>query len=86
MRFQLSFSRKSVVVKNNVETCFFWKHASISGCALYTGAHCTQVNTVMLKKMNRVAGSLVQWFLSNIQDGRPFLHVFLGSLDSIPRL
>ena len=60
LRFQLSFSRKSVVVKNNVETCFFLKQASILGCALYTGAHYTQVNMVMLKKMNRIAGSLVQ--------------------------
>ena len=34
------------VVKNDIETLFFWKGASKSGCALYTGVHYTQVNTI----------------------------------------
>ena len=41
LRLLLSFSRKLVAVKNNIETCFFWKEASKSGCTLYMGKYGT---------------------------------------------
>ena len=51
------------VVKNDIviETLFFWKQASKSGCALYTGAHYTRVNTVYNLYFKESEGLIVEF-------------------------
>ena len=49
------------VVKNDIETLFFWKQASKSGCALYTGAHYTRVNTVYNLYFKESEGLVVEF-------------------------
>ena len=49
------------IVKNDIETLFFWKQASKSGCALYTGVHYTWVNTIYNFYFKEIEGLIVEF-------------------------
>ena len=49
------------VVKNDIETLFFWRQVSKSGCALYTGAHYTRINTVYNLYFKESEGLIVEF-------------------------
>ena len=44
LRLLLYFFRKLFAAKNDIETLFFWKQASKSGCTLYTGKYGIQAH------------------------------------------
>ena len=46
---------------NDIETLFFWKQASKSGCALYTGAHFKRVNIVYNLYFKESEGLIVEF-------------------------
>ena len=48
-------------VKNDIETLFFWKQASNSGCALYTAAHYTRVDMVYNLFLKESKGLVVEF-------------------------